>query len=70
MKRKLCTMLLLAALLLIGISSLFAYPPPQVNAGGTEALRTTNTVEVINNANGGGIPTILDDEIFAIGRIT
>ncbi len=70
MKRKLCVMLLLVALLLIGISSLFACPPPHTDAGGASALQTTITVEIINNVNGGGILTILDDGLFERGRIT
>lgn len=70
MKRKLCIMLLVVALFLIGISALFAYAPPQVNAGD---LCITQNVKLINNFTNeieGTIPTILDDGLFARGRIT
>lgn len=70
MKRKLCSMLLLVALFLIGISALFAYAPPQEYAGCKQIQWTTQTVEVINNNYGGGHFTVFEDGLFAIGRIT
>jgi len=70
MKRNLCVMLLLVALLLIGISSLFASSPPQVKAGDGAALSSTITVELSDGANGGGYLTILENSLFMIGRIT
>lgn len=70
MKRKLCIMLLIVALFLIGISALFAYAPPQNEAGCTGLMQSVLTIDNFNNVNGGGIPTILDDGLFVRGRIT
>jgi hypothetical protein len=70
MKRKLCILLLIVALFLIGIFSLFACPPPQSTAGAASTMQTTMRVNVYHYISGGGILTIFDDGLFERGRIT